>query len=133
MFDLIDHITNISSVSKSVISTTMFNVVCGLIDQAKELYEYYLRHYTADPFRKDTVKLGDALLDEISEPPRNKWQDYMIESTYLPITHSSGKARKAFSYLTNDYTTLSQQCRVTADQEAQQLLLKCKGNKDHFC
>ena len=30
---------------------------------------------TENPFSDDTVKFGDALLDEISESLRNKWQD----------------------------------------------------------
>ena len=47
------------------------------------------RRFTEDPFSEDTVKLGDALLNEISESQRSKWQD-MIKPT--DFTHSSRKA-----------------------------------------
>ena len=87
--------------------------VCGLNDQMKEMYEDYQRRFTEDPLSEDTVKLGYALLDEISESQRSKWQ-YMIEST--DFTHSSRKAWKTINKLTNDYTAPNQQCRVTADQ-----------------
>ena len=77
---------------------------------------------------KDTVKLGDALLDEISELQRSKWQDMI---TFTEFIHSSRKASKTINKLMKDYTAPQQQCRVTADQVDHQLLLNGKGNKDH--
>ena len=65
------------------------------------MYEDYERCCTEDPFSEDTVKLGDALLNEISESQRRKWQD-MIEST--DFTHSSRKSWKTINKLTKDYT-----------------------------
>ena len=53
----------------------------------------------------------------------------MIEST--AFTHSSRKAWKTINKLTKDYTEPQQQCNVTADQVAHQLLLNGKGNKLH--
>ena len=53
----------------------------------------------------------------------------MIEST--DFTHSSRKAWKTINKLTKDYTEPQQQCKVTADQVAHQLLLNGKGNKLH--
>ena len=96
----------------------------GKINQSKDMYEDYQRRFAEDPFNEDTVRVGDALLDEISEAQRSKWKE-MIEST--DFTHSSRKAWKTISKLTKDYTEPQQQCKVTADQ----LLLNGKGNKLH--
>ena len=90
------------------------------------MYEDYQRRFAEDPFNEDTVRVGDALLDEISEAQRSKWKA-MIEST--DFTHSSRKAWKTINKLTKDYTEPQQQCKVTADQVAHQLLLNGKGNK----
>ena len=46
--------------------------VCGLNDQSKDMYEDYQRRFAEDPFNEDTVRVGDALLDEISEAQRSK-------------------------------------------------------------
>ena len=51
----------------------------------------------------------------------------MIEST--DFTYSSRKAWKTINKLTKDYTEPQQQCKVTADQVAHQLLRNGKGNK----
>ena len=92
------------------------------------MYEDYQRRFAEDPFNEDTVRVGDALLDEISEAQRSKWKE-MIEST--DFTHSSRKAWKTINKLTKDYTEPQQQCKVTADQVAHRLLLNGKGNKLH--
>ena len=92
------------------------------------MYEDYQRRFAEDPFNEHTVRVGDALLDEISEAQRSKWKE-MIEST--DFTHSSRKAWKTINKLTKDYTEPQQQCKVTADQVAHQLLLNDKGNKLH--
>ena len=89
--------------------------VCGLNDQSKVMYEDYQRRFAEDPFNEDTVRVGDALLDEISEVQCSKWKE-MIEST--DFTHSSRKAWKTINKLTKDYTEPQQQCKVTADQVA---------------
>ena len=102
--------------------------VCGLNDQSKDMYEDYQRRFAEDPFNEDTVRVVDAQLDEISEAQRSKWKE-MIEST--DFTHSSRKAWKTINKLTKDYTEPQQQCKVTADQVAHQLLLNGKGNKLH--
>ena len=102
--------------------------VCGLNDQSKDMYEDYQRRFAEDPFNEDTVRVGDALLDEISEAQRSKWKE-MIEST--DFTYSSRKAWKTINKLTKDYTEPLQQCKVTADQVAHQLLLNGKGDKLH--
>ena len=103
--------------------------VCGLYDQSKDMYEDYQRRFAEDPFNEDTVRVGDALLDEISEAQRSKWK-VKIEST--DFTHSSRKAWKTINKLTKDYTEPRQQCKVTADQVAYQLLQNGKGNKLQF-
>ena len=51
----------------------------------------------------------------------------MIEST--DFTHSSRKAWKTINKLTKDDTEPQQQCKVTADKVAHQLLLNGNGNK----
>ena len=100
--------------------------VCSLNDKSKDMYEDYQRGFAKDPFNEDTVRVGDALLDEISEAQRSKWTE-MIEST--DFTHSSRNAWKTINKLTKDYTEPQQQSKVTADQVAHQLLLNGKGNK----
>ena len=102
--------------------------VCGLNDQSKDMYEDYQRRFAVDPFNEDTVRVGDALLDEISEAQRSKWKE-MIEST--DFTHSSRKAWKTINKLTKDYTEPQQQGKATADQVDHQLLLNGKRNKLH--
>ena len=47
------------------------------------------------------------------------------------ITHSSRKAWKTINRLSKDYTQPQQQCKVTANQVAHQLLLNGKGNSSH--
>ena len=116
------------SSSKNIPRGCRTSYVCGLNYQSKDMYEDYQRRFAEDPFNKDTVRVGDALLDEISEAQRSKWKE-MIEST--DFTHSSRKAWKTINKLTNDYTEPQQQCKVTADQVAHQLLLNGKGNKLH--
>ena len=92
------------------------------------MYEDYQICFAEDPFNEDTVRVGDALLYEISEARRSKWKE-MIEST--DFTHSSRKAWNTINTLTEDYTEPQQQCKVTADQVAHQLLLNGKGSKLH--
>ena len=116
------------SSNKNITRGCRTSYVCGLNDQSKEMYEDYQRRFAEDPFNEDTVRVGDALLDEISEAQRSKWKE-MIEST--DFTHSSRKAWKTINKLTKDYTKPQQQCKVTADQVAHQLLLNDKGNKLH--
>ena len=41
--------------------------IYGRNDHTKEMYEDYLIRFTEDLFSEDTVKLGDVLLNEISE------------------------------------------------------------------
>ena len=101
--------------------------VCGLNDQSKVMYEDYQRRFAQNPFDMETVNAGERLLDEISEAQHSKWQT-LIEST--DFTHSSRKAWRTINKLTKDSTAPQQQCRVTPDQVAHQLLLNGKGNKD---
>ena len=86
--------------------------VCDLNDQSKDMYEDYQGRFAEDPFNEDTVRVGDALLDEISEAQHSKWKEIM-EST--DFTHSSRRAWKTINKLTKDYTEPQQQCKVTAD------------------
>ena len=46
-------------------------------------------------------------------------------------THSDRKAWKTINKLSKDYAQPQQQCKVTADQVAHQLLLNGKGNSTH--
>ena len=116
------------SSNKNIIRGCRTSYVCGLNDQSKDMYEDYQKRIAEDPFNEDTVRVGDALLDEISEAQRSKWKE-MIEST--DFTHSSRKDWKTINKVTKYYTEPQQQCKVTADQVAHQLLLNGKGNKLH--
>ena len=89
------------SSNKNISRGCCTSYVCGPNDQSKDMYEDHQRRFAEDPSNEDTVRVGDALLDEISEAQRRKWKE-MIEST--DFTHSSRKAWKAISKLTKDYT-----------------------------
>ncbi len=102
--------------------------ICGLTKETKGLYELYQQKFQSDPFDPETTEAGDKLSEDIAEAQRKKWQT-MIEST--DFTHSSKKAWKTISKLTKDYTQPQQQCQVTANQVAHQLLLNGKGNTSH--
>ena len=102
--------------------------VCGLTDETKELYEQYQERFESNPFDIETTEAGDELSKAIAEVQRQKWQA-MIEST--DFTHSSRKAWKTINRLSKDYTQPQQQCKVTANQVAHQLLLNGKGNSSH--
>ena len=77
--------------------------VCGLNNQSKDMHKDYQRRFAEDPFNENTVRVRDALLDEISEAQRSKWKK-MIEST--DFTHSSRKAWKTINKLTKYYTAI---------------------------
>ena len=68
-----------------------------LNNQSKDMDEDYQRRFAEDPFYEDTVRVGDVLLDDISEAQRSTWKE-MIEST--DFTHSSRKAWKTINKLT---------------------------------
>ena len=104
------------------------NYICGLTDEAKELYEDYKMQFENDPFNSETIETGNILSDEIAEAQQKKWKT-LIEST--EFTHSSRKAWKPINKLSKDYVQPQQRCKVTADQVAHQLLLYNKGNSTH--
>ena len=81
-----------------------------------------------DPFNSETTETGNRLSDDIAEAQQKKWQT-LIEST--DFTHRSRKAWKTINKLSKDYAQPQQQCKVTADQVAHQLLLNGKGNSTH--
>ena len=56
--------------------------VCGIYDQSKDMYEDYQRRFAEDPFNEDTVRVGDALLDEISEAQCSKWKESTVKLLY---------------------------------------------------
>ena len=92
------------SSNKNIPRVCRTSYVCGLNDQSKDMYEDYQRRFAEDPFNEDTVRVGDALLDEISEAQRRKWKE-MIEST--DFTHSSRKAWKQSTSSQNTTQNLS--------------------------
>ena len=114
------------SANKNIPRGCRTSYVCGLNDQSKDMYEDYQRRFAGDPFNEDSVRVGDALLDEISEAQRSKWKE-MIEST--AFTHSSRNPWKTINKLTKDYTEPQQQCKVTANQVTHQLLLNARSTK----
>ena len=81
-----------------------------------------------DQFNSETTETGNRLSNEIAEAPQKKWQT-LIEST--DFTHRCRKAWKTINKLSKDYAQPQQQCNVTADQVAHQLLLNGKGNSTH--
>ena len=99
--------------------------ICGITDESKELYEDYKMQFENDQFNSETTETGNRLSNEIVDAQQKKWQT-LIESTYF--TPSSRKAWKTISKLSKDYAQPQQQCKVTADQVAHQLLLNGKGN-----
>ena len=56
----------------------------GLSDESSDLLKLYDEEYNKDPFSESTIKLGDTLLDEISDERRNIWRD-MVENTNITM------------------------------------------------
>ena len=63
-----------TSSNKNIARGCRTSYVCGLNDQSKDMYEDedYQRRFAEDPFNEDTVRVGDALLDEFSEAQRKQ-------------------------------------------------------------
>ena len=102
--------------------------ICDLTDECKQLYEDYKMQFENDPFNSETTETGNRISAEIAEAQQKNWQT-LIEST--DFTHSSRKAWKTINKLSKDYAQPQQQCKVTVDQVAHQLLLNGKGNSTH--
>ena len=99
--------------------------ICGLTDDSKELYEDYNMQFENDPFNSETTETGNRVSDEIVGAQQKKWQT-LIESTDLYTA-----AVETINKMSKDYAQPQQQCKVTADQVAHQLLLNGKENSTH--
>ena len=108
------------------------NIPCGYIccitDETKELYEDYKMQFENYSFNSETTEIGNRLSDKIAEAQQKKWPT-PVEST--DFTHINRNAWKTINKVLKDYAQPQQQCKVTTDQVAHQLLLNGKGNCTH--
>ena len=93
----------------------------GLTEESKSLYEAYKTQYSNSPFDDGTMESGNALLDSMIEEKKRRWEE-VITSTNM--THNSRQAWKTIRMLSNDPTSSSPPCLVTANQVAHQLLVR---------
>ena len=96
----------------------------GLSEESKSLYEEYKKQYTSDPFEDGTLETGNALANNMKEERKKRWEE-VITSTNM--THNSRKAWQTIGKLSNDPTTSSPPCLVSANQVAHQLLINGRG------
>ena len=63
----------------------------GLSEESKSLYEEYKKQYASDPFDNSTIDTGNALMNNMKEEKKKRWEE-VITSTNM--THNSRKAWK---------------------------------------
>ena len=81
--------------------------------------------YSNSPFDDGTMETGNALLNSIIEEKKRRWEE-VITSTNM--TDNSRQAWKTIRMLSNDPTSSSPPCLVSANQVAQKLLVNGRGN-----
>ena len=99
--------------------------ISGLTDESKSLYEAYKKQYSSNPFGDGTIESGNTLLEKMSEEKKRRWEE-VITSTNM--THNSRKAWKTIRKLSNDPTSSTPPCLVSANQVAHQLLVNGRGS-----
>ena len=77
-------------------------LITGLNDESKNLYEAYKQQYSSNPFDNRTMESGNLLLDKMTEEKKKIWKE-VITSTNM--THNSRKAWKTINKLSNDPTS----------------------------
>ena len=72
------------------------NHIPGLSEESKSLYEEYKKQYVSDPFDNGTVETGNALMTNMKEEKKKRWEE-VITSTNM--THDSRKVWKIIKHL----------------------------------
>ena len=75
------------------------------------------RKYASDPFDNGTIETGNALMNNMKEEKKKRW-DEVITSTNM--THNSRKAWKIIKNLSNDPTSPIAPCLESVNQVAHQ-------------
>ena len=78
------------------------NHIFSLSEESKSLYEEYKKQYASDPFDNGTIETGNALMNNMKEEKKKRWEE-VITSTNM--THNSRKAWKIIKHLSNDPTS----------------------------
>ena len=94
------------------------NHIPGLSEESKSLYEDYTKQYTSDPFDNVTIETGNALMNNMKEEKKKRWEE-VISSTNM--THNSRKMWRIIKHISNDPTSPIAPCLVSANQVAHQL------------
>ena len=100
------------------------NHIPGLSEESKSLYEEYKKQYASDPFDNGPVETGNALMNNMKEEKKKRWEE-VITSTNM--THNSCKVWKIIKHLSNDPTSPIAPCLVSANQVVHQLLINSRG------
>ena len=77
------------------------NHIPGLSEESKSLYEEYKKQYASDPFDNGTIETGSALMNNMIDEKRKRWEE-VITSTNM--THNSNKVWKIIKHISNDPT-----------------------------
>ena len=85
--------------------------------QSKSLYEVYKKQYANDLFDNGTIETGNALMNNMKEEKKKRWQEV---STSTNMSHNS---RISFQRPTSHIAP----CLVSANQVAYQLLINTRG------
>ena len=98
--------------------------IAGMDQDAKTIYNEYIRSFSEDPFSEQTIALGEEMMGKLAECRRTKWQ-HLMES--VDMTHNSKKAWRLIHQLSDDPTKTTTQ-QVRANAVAHQLLLNGKSD-----
>ena len=100
------------------------NHIPGLSEESQSMYKEYKKQYAGDPFDDGTIETGNALMNNMKEEKKNRWE-VVITSTNK--THNSRKAWKIIKHLSKDPTSPISPCLVIANQVAHQLVMNSRG------
>ena len=98
--------------------------ISSLTEESKSLYEAYKTQYSNSPFNDGTMESGNTLLDSLIEEKKRRWEEVIMSTN---MTHNSRQAWKTIRMLSNDPTSSSPKCLVSANQVAHQLIVNGRG------
>jgi hypothetical protein len=98
--------------------------ISRMTEETCEINKKYGTSFTTDPFREETVMLGETLINHLCKDRNDRWHE-LIENT--DMTKNSKKAWRLIKRLNGDPVTHTNDINVTANQVASQLLLNGKS------